>query len=89
MPQNKIYKNQYYFDKFEPKSMVPNINIYWKKAKDFYDKQSEVIGDLSFVKGYEWLAGNLSYHLNVRPKWIYNSSNIFLCNKNLECIKYK
>ena len=60
-----------------------------KKAKDFYDKQSEVIGDLSFVKGNEWLAGNLSYHLNVRPKWIYNSSNIFLCNKNLECIKYK
>ena len=60
-----------------------------KKAKDFYDRQSEVIGDLSFVKGNEWLAGNLSYHLNVRPKWIYNSSNIFLCNKNLECIKYK
>ncbi len=60
-----------------------------KKAREFYGNQIEVIGDLSFVKGNEWLAGNLSYHLDERPKWIYNSSNIFLCNKNLECIKYK
>ena len=59
------------------------------KAKRFYDEQTEIIGDLSFVKGNEWLAGNLSYHLYERPKWIYNQSNIFLCNKNLECIKYK
>lgn len=36
MPQNNIYKTKEYFDKFEPKSMVPNIDIYWKKAKDFY-----------------------------------------------------
>ena len=60
-----------------------------KKAREFYSNQNKVIGDLSFVKGNEWLAGNLSYHLDGRPKWIYNSSNIFLCNKNLECIKYK
>ena len=59
------------------------------KAKKFYDEQTEVIGELSFVKGNEWLAGNLSYHLSERPKWIYNPSSIFLCNKNLECIKYK
>ena len=59
------------------------------KAKKFYDEQTEVIGDLSFVKGNEWQAGNFSYHLYERPKWIYNPSNIFLCNKNLECIKYK
>ena len=49
----------------------------------------EVTGDLSFVKGNEWLAGNISYHLDERPKWIYDSNNIFLCNINLECIKYK
>jgi len=60
-----------------------------KKAREFYGEQIEVIGNLSFVKGNEWLAGNLSYHLYERPKWIYNPSNIFLCNKNLECIKYK
>ena len=60
-----------------------------KKAKEFYHNQTKVIGDLRFVKGNEWLAGNLSYHLDGRPKWIYNPSNIFLCNKNLECIKYK
>ena len=47
------------------------------------------MGDLSFVKGNEWDAGNISYHLEVRPKWIYNPGSIFLCNKNLECIKYK
>ena len=60
-----------------------------KKAKQFYDGQVLVTGDLSFVKGNEWLAGNISYHLDERPKWIYDSKNIFLCNKNLECIKYK
>ena len=60
-----------------------------KKAKKFYDEQIQVTGDLSFVKGNEWLAGNISYHLDERPKWIYNPENIFLCNKSLECIKYK
>jgi len=60
-----------------------------KKAKQFYDEQVQVTGDLSFVKGNEWLAGNLSYHLDERPKWIYDSNNVFLCNINLECIKYK
>ena len=60
-----------------------------QKAREFWENEIQVIGELSFVKGNEWIAGNLSYHLDERPKWIYNSSNIFLCNKNLECIKYK
>ena len=60
-----------------------------QKAKNFYSNQKQVLGDLSFVKGNEWDAGNISYHLEVRPKWIYNPGSIFLCNKNLECIKYK
>ena len=60
-----------------------------KKAKQFYDEQVQVTGDLSFVKGNEWLAGNISYHLVERPKWIYDPNNVFLCNINLECIKYK
>ena len=60
-----------------------------QKAKNFYSNQTKVMGDLSFVKGNEWDAGNISYHLEVRPKWIYNPGSIFLCNKNLECIKYK
>ena len=60
-----------------------------QKAKNFYLNQKQVLGDLSFVKGNEWDAGNISYHLEVRPKWIYNPGSIFLCNKNLECIKYK
>ena len=60
-----------------------------KKAREFWGNDIQVIGELSFVKGNEWIAGNLSYHLDERPKWIYNPNNIFLCNKNLECIKYK
>ena len=60
-----------------------------QKAENFYLNQTQVMGDLSFVKGNEWDAGNISYHLEVRPKWIYNPGSIFLCNKNLECIKYK
>jgi len=60
-----------------------------QKAENFYLNQTQVMGYLSFVKGNEWDAGNISYHLEVRPKWIYNPGSIFLCNKNLECIKYK
>jgi len=60
-----------------------------EKAKLFYEKQSQVSGEISYVKGNEWIAGNLSYHLEERPKWIYDSNNIFICNGDLECVKYK
>ena len=60
-----------------------------EKVKLFYKNQSQVIGEITYVKGNEWIAGNLSYHLEERPKWIYNPNNIFICNKDLECIKYK
>jgi len=36
---------------------------------------------ITFVKGDEWFAGNLSYHLKQRPKWIYDSKGNFLCGK--------
>jgi len=60
-----------------------------EKVKLFYKNQSQVIGEITYVKGNEWIAGNLSYHLEERPKWIYDPNNIFICNKDLECIKYK
>ncbi len=60
-----------------------------KKAIAFYKNQSEVIGKIAYVKGNEWIAGNLSYHLKERPKWIYDPYNVYLCNKNLKCKKYK
>ena len=60
-----------------------------EKAKLFYEKQNKVSGKIAFVKGNEWIAGNLSYHLEERPKWIYDKNNTFICNKDLECIKYK
>ena len=59
------------------------------KAKLFYESQSEIVGTIGFVKGNEWIAGNLSYHLEERPKWIYDPSNIYLCNKEQQCTKYK
>jgi len=60
-----------------------------KKAIAFYKNQSEVIGKIAYVKGNEWIAGNLSYHLKERPRWIYDPYNVYLCNKNLKCKKYK
>ena len=60
-----------------------------EKAKLFYEKQNQVSGEIAFVKGNEWIAGNLSYHLEERPKWIYDKNNTLICNKDLECVKYK
>ena len=60
-----------------------------EKVKLFYENQNQITGEITFVKGNEWLAGNLSYHLEERPKWIYDPDNIFICNKDLECVKYK
>jgi len=36
---------------------------------------------INFVKGNEWEAGNLSYHLKQRPKWVHSSKGNFLCGK--------
>ena len=41
------------------------------------------------VLGDEWLAGNLSYHLKSRPKWIANSSKKLVCDENNNCMDYK
>ncbi len=60
-----------------------------EKVKMFYINQNEVTGEIAYVKGDEWIAGNLSYHLEERPKWIYDPNNVHICNKDLECIKYK
>jgi len=60
-----------------------------EKVKLFYENQNQITGEISFIKGNEWFAGNLSYHLTERPKWIYDPNNIFICNKDLECVKYK
>ena len=60
-----------------------------KKAKIFYDDQNEVVGEIGFVKGNEWIAGNLSYYLEERPKWIYDSQGTYLCAQSNKCLKYK
>ncbi len=59
------------------------------QAKNFYETEANNLGKMEYIKGNEWIAGNISYHLPERPKWIYSSKDIFMCNKDMECIKYK
>jgi len=59
------------------------------QAKNFYETEANDLGKMEYVKGNEWIAGNISYHLPERPKWIYSSKDIYMCNKDMECIKYK
>ena len=60
-----------------------------KQAKNFYEAEANDLGKMKYVKGNEWIAGNISYHLPERPKWIYSSNDIYMCNRDMECIKYK
>ena len=59
------------------KEIAAKVQIVWDQ--DFDNK-------IQFVTGNEWNAGNLSYHLNSRPKWegftndqILNRSSQFIC----------
>tara|TARA_B100001057_G_scaffold71142_1_gene65306 strand:- start:949 stop:2271 length:1323 start_codon:yes stop_codon:yes gene_type:complete len=59
------------------KEIAAKVQIIWEK--DFNKK-------IEFVTGDEWKAGNLSYHLESRPKWegftnnkILNNSSQFIC----------
>ena len=60
-----------------------------QQAKVFYETKGKDLGKMEYIKGNEWIAGNISYHLLERPKWIYSSSEVQLCNKDMKCIKYK
>ena len=59
------------------KEIANKVQIIWDQ--DFK-------GEIEFVTGDEWKAGNLSYHLKSRPKWegftsekILNNSSEFIC----------
>ena len=60
-----------------------------KKAKEFYETEANNLGKMEYIKGNEWIAGNISYHLPERPRWMYNSNEVYLCNKDMKCLKYK
>ncbi len=60
-----------------------------KQAKDFYVAEAKGLGKMEYVKGNEWIGGNISYHLPERPKWIYISKDVYMCNRDMECIKYE
>ena len=59
------------------------------QAKNFYETEANDLGKMEYVKGNEWIAGNISYHLPERPKWIYSSTEVQLCNKDMKCLTYK
>ena len=59
------------------KEIANKVQIIWNQDFD---------GEIEFVTGDEWKAGNLSYHLKSRPKWegftsekILNNSSEFIC----------
>ena len=60
-----------------------------KQAKVFYETEGEDLGKMEYIQGNEWIAGNISYHLTERPKWIYSSTEVQLCNKDMKCLTYK
>ena len=60
-----------------------------QQAKVFYETKGKDIGKLEYIKGNEWIAGNISYCLPERPKWIYSSTEVQLCNKDMKCLTYK
>ena len=68
------------------------------KRTDFYGEQiSELVkrkwdknysNDISIVVGDEWYAGNLSYHLESRPKWFYKLNEKQLSNIDNQGVIY-
>ena len=59
------------------KEIASKVQLIWSKDFD---------GEIQFVTGDEWKAGNLSYHLDSRPKWegfkndiILKESSQFIC----------
>ena len=60
-----------------------------EQAKLFYETEGKNFGKIEYIKGNEWIAGNISYHLPERPKWIYSSNEVQLCNKDMKCLTYK
>ena len=59
------------------------------QAKVFFETEGEELGKMEYIKGNEWIGGNISYHLPERPKWIYSSNEVQLCNKDMKCLTYK
>ena len=59
---------------YNGKEIADNVQKIWNKKYN-----SEII----YVQGDEWYAGNLSYHLKSRPKWISNDSEKIIRAKDI------
>ncbi len=55
------------------------------KVQKIWDRKYS--GKISYVFGNEWNAGNLSYHLKSRPKWIPNCCSAKYLSKKYKLIK--
>ena len=49
-----------------------------KQAKNFYETEANDLGKMEYIKGNEWIAGNISYHLPERPNGFIVQMN-FIC----------
>ncbi len=59
---------------YKGKEIANNVQKIWNKKY-----KSKII----YVKGDEWHAGNLSYHLESRPKWLPNDSEKIIRSKDI------
>ena len=64
--------------KKDKRTDYPGKEIAKKVQKTWNEKYNS---EISFVSGNEWVAGNLSYHLKSRPKWIGYKKDESLKNK--------
>ena len=59
---------------YKGKEIANNVQKIWNKKY-----KSKIM----YVMGDEWHAGNLSYHLESRPKWIPNDSEKIIRSKDI------
>ena len=58
-----------------------NGKIIANNIQKIWDKKYKT--KITYVKGDEWQAGNLSYHLTSRPKWLAVSSDKIIRSKDI------
>jgi hypothetical protein len=59
---------------YKGKQIANNVQMIWNKK---YKSK------IKYVKGDEWYAGNLSYHLESRPKWLSADSRKIIKTKDI------
>ena len=74
-----MFKNSKFFKKFEPPSMIPPLDIYWKKAKGAHiwdDKGKKYIDFTSTI--FVTSIGHGNNHFKNKIKEVLNSMSLYL-----------